>query len=70
MRVGQLIYKMRANKLSAEEAAADMDLPLAQVREAQVYYEVNRELIERETDEEKARLQKAGIPLEPKDLSR
>lgn len=70
MRVGQLIYKMRANKLSAEEAAEDMDLPLAQVREAQVYYEVNRELIEREADEEKARLQKAGIPLEPKDLPR
>lgn len=70
MRVGQLIYKMRANNLSAEEAAADMDLPLAQVREAQVYYEVNRDLIERETEGEKARLQNAGVPLEPQDLSR
>lgn len=53
MRVGQLIYTMRANDLTAEEAAVDLDLPLAQVREAEVYYQINRELIERETDEEK-----------------
>ncbi len=56
MRVGQLIYKMRANHLGAEEAAADMDLPLDQVREAQVYYQINRSLIEREAEEEKERL--------------
>ncbi|HRW07528.1 MAG TPA: hypothetical protein P5121_20635 [Caldilineaceae bacterium] len=70
MRVGQLIYKMRANNLSAEEAAEDMDLPVAQVREAQVYYEVNRELIEREAEEEKQRLLKAGINLEPQNPSK
>jgi len=29
MRVGQLVYKMRANELSPEEAAADLNLPVA-----------------------------------------
>lgn len=70
MRVGQLIYTMRANGLSAEEAAEDMDLPLEQVREAQVYYQVNRELIEQEAEEEKQHLIAAGISLEPLHLSR
>lgn len=70
MRVGQLIYTMRANQLSAEEAAEDMDLPLAQVKEAQVYYQVNRELIEQEAEEEKQNLIAGGISLEPLHLSR
>ena len=48
----------------------DMDLPVAQVREAQVYYEINRELIEREAEEDKQRLLKAGINLEPQNLPR
>ena len=69
MRVGQLIYKMRANGLSAEEAAEDMDLPLEQVREAQIYYQINRELIEQETEDEKMRLIAAGVSLEPVHLS-
>ncbi|MEZ4709918.1 MAG: hypothetical protein R3A44_22115 [Caldilineaceae bacterium] len=69
MRVGQLIYKMRANAMSAEEAAADLDLPIAQIREAQIYYQVNRELIEQEAVEEKARLQIAGVAVEPQNLS-
>jgi len=65
MTVGQLVYSMRANNLNAEEAAADMDLPVEQVREAQVYYEVHRDLIEREADEEKQYLFTEGVPLEP-----
>jgi len=65
MTVGQLMYSMRANNLSAEEAAADMDLPIEQVREAQVYYEIHRDLIEREADEEKQYLLTGGVPLEP-----
>ena len=65
MTVGQLVYSMRANNLSAEEAAADMDLPVEQVREAQVYYEVHRDLIEREAEEEKQYLLTEGVPLEP-----
>jgi uncharacterized protein (DUF433 family) len=63
MRVGQLIYTMRANQMTAEEAAADMDLPIAQVREAEVYYQIHRELIEREADEEKRRLIASGVNL-------
>jgi uncharacterized protein (DUF433 family) len=68
MRVGQLVYKMRANELSAEEAAVDLNLPIGQIREAQVYYEVNRDLIEQEAAEEKQRLTAAGVPLEPQAL--
>jgi uncharacterized protein (DUF433 family) len=63
MRVGQLIYTMRANQMTVEEAAADMDLPIAQVREAEVYYQVHRELIEREADEDKRRLIALGVNL-------
>jgi uncharacterized protein (DUF433 family) len=44
---------MRANELSAERAAADMDLPVEQVLEALAYYQTHRELIESETAEEK-----------------
>jgi uncharacterized protein (DUF433 family) len=70
MRVGQLIYTMRANHLTAEEAATDLDLPLAQVREAEVYYQIHRELVEQEADEEKLRLNAMGVNLEPVDLPR
>jgi uncharacterized protein (DUF433 family) len=69
MTVGQLVYSMRANNLSAEEAAADMDLPVEQVREAQAYYEINRDLIEREADEEKQSLLAEGVLLEPAPVS-
>jgi uncharacterized protein (DUF433 family) len=61
MRVGQLVYKMRANNLSPEEAAADLNLPIAQIHEAQLYYETTRDLIEQETTEEKQRLQAVGV---------
>ena len=69
MRVGQLIYKMRANDLTDEEAAVDMDLPLAQVREAQLYYAINCELVDGEADEERQRLAAAGVQIEPAHLS-
>lgn len=65
MTVGQLIYKMRANDLSAEQAAADMNLPELQVREAQVYYQTHRDLIETEMEEEKRYLLSKGGDLEP-----
>ena len=61
LRVGQLIYKMRANHLTDEAAAEDMDLPVAQIREAQRYYQINRELIEQEATEEQQQLSKAGV---------
>jgi len=53
MTVGQLVYKMRANQLSVEQAAEDMDLPARQVMEAVAYYQAHRDLIESEMDEEK-----------------
>lgn len=68
LRVGQLIYKMRANDLSAEAAAADMNLPIEQIREAEVYYQINRALIEQETAEEKQRLHSEGVRLESSHL--
>jgi uncharacterized protein (DUF433 family) len=68
LRVGQLIYKMRANGLTDEEAAADMELPVAQVREAQLYYQINRELVEQESAKEKQQLERAGVRLESTDL--
>ena len=69
LRVGQLIYKMRANGLTDEEAAADMSIPVAQVREAQVYYQINRDLVELESDREKEQLDAAGVVREPGNLS-
>jgi len=68
MTVGQLVYKMRANQLSVEDAAEDMALPIEQVREAVAYYEIHHELIESEMSEEKQRLQDDGVPLEPESL--
>lgn len=70
MRVSHLIYTMRANQLSVEEAAADMDLPPAQVKEAQLYYQINQELIEHEVEEERQRLMAGGVELEPESLPR
>jgi uncharacterized protein (DUF433 family) len=69
MTVGQLVYTMRANDLTAEAAAADMDLPIEQVREAQAYYETHRKLIEAEVDEEKRSLLSQGVRLEPTTVS-
>lgn len=68
LRVGQLIYKMRANQLTDEEAAADLDLPVAQIREAQIYYQINRNLVEQEATQEKQQLHSAGVQLEPTHL--
>ena len=70
MTVGQLIYTMRANGLSVEAAADDLDLPVAQVREAQAYYEVHRELVEADAEEEKRLLMAQGVQIEPPPVSR
>jgi len=65
MTVGQLVYTMRANRMSPEEAAEDMDLPLEQVLEALAYYQAHRSLIESEAEEEKQYLVSEGVQLEP-----
>lgn len=67
--VGQLIYTMRANGLSAEEAAADLNLPVEQVREAQAYYQVHQELVEADAEEEKRLLLSQGVQIEPSPVS-
>ena len=69
MTVGQLIYTMRANGLSAEDAAADLNLPVAQVHEAQAYYQVHQELVEADAEEEKRLLRSQGVQIEPPSVS-
>lgn len=68
--VGQLIGTLRANRLSPEEASADLDLPLEAIQEALTYYEENQALIQLEAAEERRRLAGGGCALEPRNLSR
>jgi uncharacterized protein (DUF433 family) len=70
MTVGQLVATMRANKMSAEEAADDLDLPLAQIEEALAYYEEHHELVDGELREEGRRLIAKGYAIEPPPVPR
>lgn len=54
--VGQLAATIKANHLSPEEAAEDMDLPLEQVCEALAYYDLHRDLVDMELREEASRV--------------
>ncbi len=65
MTVGQLVSTMRANDLDAEVAAADLALPLEQVREALAYYEIHKDLITSEMEEERRALEAAEPAPEP-----
>jgi uncharacterized protein (DUF433 family) len=69
MTVGQLVYKMRANQLTAEEAALDMALPLHQVKEAVAYYHVHRDEIDGEAEADRQHLLSQGFLVEPEPLS-
>jgi len=60
MTVGQLVATMRANQLSIEDAAGELDLPLVQIAEALDYYETHRELVDGELREDKERLRVKG----------
>lgn len=62
MTVGQMVATMKANDLSPEEAAEDLELPLDQVHEALAYYDLNRDLIELEMREEASRVT-ARVPI-------
>ena len=53
MTVGHLLYHMRANKFTAEEAAEDFELPLELVHEALLYYLRHKDLIEADVNEER-----------------
>jgi uncharacterized protein (DUF433 family) len=65
MTVGQLIYTIRANNLTSEEAAEDFNLPVEQVLEAQAYYQTHSELIASEMAQETLALLEQGVKLEP-----
>lgn len=69
MTVGQLVATMRANNMSPEDAASNLDLPLPQIEEALAYYAANHELIDAELREEKRRLQAKGYVVEPPSVS-
>jgi len=56
MTVGQLVATMKANRLSPEEVAEDLNLPLEQVYEALLYYDLHRDLVEAELREEANRV--------------
>jgi len=64
MTVGQLVYTMRANGLEAKAAAEDLELPLEQVKEALVYYETHRDLVESEAEEDRRYLRERGVALD------
>lgn len=70
MTVGHLVYGMRANGLTADQAVENYDLPLEQILEALRYYERHRDVIEADVDEERRRAVERGIALDPPTVSR
>jgi len=70
MTVGQLVATMRANQLSPEDAAADLDLPLAQIEEALAYYAIHRDLVDGELRQDKERLRAKGYVIGSPAVSR
>ena len=61
---------MIVNELTPEEVAENKELPLAAVTEAIEYCQSNQELLKREAQEERRRLEEKGISLEPKTIHR
>ena len=61
----QVWSDMNSNQLTAEQAALDWDLPLEAVEEIVRYCKENAALIALEADEERRRLNDAGIQLAP-----
>jgi len=70
MTVAHLVYGMRANNYSPEEAAADFELPIEQVREALLYFQRHRDIVERDQEEERRRLEAAGYVIDPPSVPR
>jgi uncharacterized protein (DUF433 family) len=69
MTARHLVGSMKANQLNEEAAASDYRLPLAAVREALVYVERNRELLETETEIERLMLKRGGVARGPQPVS-
>jgi uncharacterized protein (DUF433 family) len=67
--VGQLVSTIRANKLTNEQASANLGLPREAIEEALAFYEENRALIEEEAEAERRWLTERGYPLEPHNIS-
>ena len=65
MTVGQLVATMRANGLTPEQAVDDLDLPLAHVAEALLYYAEQHDLVDEELREDRRRLEAKGYKVEP-----
>lgn len=65
MTVGQLVYTMRANNLTPQEAAEDFGLLLEEVLEAQAYFQANGDLIASEIAQESHWLRRQGVKLDP-----
>lgn len=65
MAVVHLVYGLRANGWTPEQAAAEYDLPLEQVHEALHYYQRHRDLIEEEQREERRYLESRGWAIDP-----
>jgi hypothetical protein len=61
----QIWNDMRANALTAEQVAEDLDLPVEAVDEIVRYCEANAALIALEADEERQQLGDAGVALAP-----
>lgn len=59
---------MRANHLTPEQAAIDLDLPLAQIAEARFYYADHHTLVDRELREDRQRLITRGYAVESSPL--
>lgn len=69
MTARQLVGSMKANELDEAAAAADYRLPVEAVREALVYVEKNRDLLETEAEIERLMLKRGGIARGPQPVS-
>jgi uncharacterized protein (DUF433 family) len=59
--VRQLVGTVKANGMSPEEAASDLDLPVEAIKEALAYAEQNKELLRLETEIESLLLRRGKI---------
>ena len=62
MTVGQLVSTVRANRYRPEQASEELELPLAAIYEALLYYAEHRDLIEMEAGEERRCVAEGGCP--------
>lgn len=61
---------MIVNDMTPQEAALNWELPMAAIEEAIEYCQMHQDLLRREAEEERRRLEAKGISLEPKIITR